>query len=214
MSTTARHEGDLASIAAQGQVDLRPMVGRPMTDYATQREGPEPIPDPAAKDPARLERWNRYLDHATQRAEQGPISEPELHRRLARLERWNRRLSYALFGCVAAVMALALFMVSVNARSTVEGQAAGLGQSQEIKLVDAAGRSRLLLRMYSGLPIMQLMDEGGQTRLAFGLRFDNAPFVDLSDGSGKTRASLFLNDSDEPALRLFDKDGAATFSVN
>ena len=89
-----------------------------------------------------------------------------------------------------------------------------LMESEEVKLVDNAGNTRLFLRMYSRVPVLQLLDTNAKPRMSLGLRFDDTPFIDLSDKTGRTRATFEMTDKDEPTLKLFDKDGEVSFAIN
>ena len=87
-------------------------------------------------------------------------------------------------------------------------------ESKELKLIDADGNPRLFLRMYSRVPVLQLMDGHGKPRMSLGLRFDDTPFIDLSDRQGSTRATLEINEEDAAALRLYDEKGEISFKIN
>lgn len=89
-----------------------------------------------------------------------------------------------------------------------------LMESKELKLVDNDGNARLFLRMYSKVPVLQIMDSNGKPRMSLGLRFDDSPFVDLSDRSGRTRATFEITEDDAPAIRMFDANGNPTFNIN
>ncbi|MGI9333183.1 MAG: hypothetical protein ACR2RL_08510 [Gammaproteobacteria bacterium] len=87
-------------------------------------------------------------------------------------------------------------------------------ESEELKLIDSKGNPRLFLRMYSRVPVLQLVDGNGKPRMSLGLRFDDTPFIDLSDKEGRTRATLEMTEEDAPALRLFNEDGGTKFQIN
>ena len=87
-------------------------------------------------------------------------------------------------------------------------------ESKELKITDADGNPRLFLRMYSRVPVLQLMDGNGRPRMSLGLRFDDTPFIDLSDQRGNTRATLEINQEDAAALRLYDENGEVSFKIN
>ncbi len=140
-----------------------------------------------------------------------------LERRVARLEQSSRLLGIGFLGGIALAAVFA-FMLA-NRPQPVSGEepnAAAVTSiaGKEIKLVDSAGRPRFVVRMYSDVPVMQLIDAHGQSRLVFGLKLDDAPFVDLSDGSGNTRASLSLGDDNAAVLRVFDEHGNASLAIN
>ena len=89
-----------------------------------------------------------------------------------------------------------------------------LMESRELTLLDNDGNARLFLRMYSKVPVLQIMDSNGKPRMSLGLRFDDTPFLDLSDSTGRTRATLEMTEDDSPAIRLFDETGSPTFNIN
>ena len=134
----------------------------------------------------------------------------ELLRRLSRLE---RRLRVQFFALLLVILAggwtlLDGFLVE----DVVVRQK--LMESRELTLLDNEGHARLFLRMYSKVPVLQIMDSNGRPRMSLGLRFDDTPFLDLSDARGRTRASLEMTEEDAPALRLFDENGNTTFNIN
>jgi len=133
-----------------------------------------------------------------------------LEERLARLEKHNRRMKYAL----ALMLALVgfLFVDQVIPETVLVKQK--LMESEQVKLLDNAGNTRLFLRMYSRVPVLQMLDSKGKPRLSLGMRFDDTPFIDLSDASGRTRATFEMNEKDEPTLRLFDESGETSFKLN
>ena len=130
--------------------------------------------------------------------------------RIERLERQARRLRYAVLGAV--VFCVALTAHSVIPDSVIVRQT--LMESEEVKLVDNSGNTRLFLRMYSRVPVLQLLDTAGKPRMSLGLRFDDSPFIDLSDKTGRTRATFEMTEEDEPTLKLFNKDGEVSFAIN
>ena len=135
--------------------------------------------------------------------------EPLLER-VARLERRARVQFYALVVLTLAGVGFlfdGLLIEHVIVRQT-------LMESKEITLLDNDGNPRLFLRMYSKVPVLQIIDSNGKPRMSLGLRFDDSPFVDLSDRSGRTRATLEITERDTPALRMFDQNGNTTFNIN
>ena len=133
-----------------------------------------------------------------------------LNGRLGRLERSNRLLRYALLAlslCTAYIAIDKVFPEGVIVQKTML-------ESKELKLLDNAGNARLFLRMYSRVPVLQLVDGNGKPRLSLGLRFDDTPFIDLSDSTGNPRATLEITEDDSAALRLFDENGDVSFKIN
>lgn len=139
-----------------------------------------------------------------------PGSTPALSRRLDKLEKQNFRLKLSMVALVLLVAYIA-FGQSITDNIIVKQT---LLESKELKLLDNEGNARLFLRMYSRVPVLQLLDAKGKPRMSLGMRFDDTPFIDLSDSTGRTRATLEMTGTDEPALRLFDEKGEPTFIIN
>jgi hypothetical protein len=133
-----------------------------------------------------------------------------IRRRLERVERQNRwmRLGFLM------LLLLGGFAVSdkLNLDQAIVRQT--LFESQELKLMDNNGNARLFVRMYSRVPVLQVLDSTGKPRMSLGLRFDDTPFIDLSDGQGRTRATFEMTEEDTPAMRLMDEAGRTTFRIN
>ena len=140
----------------------------------------------------------------------GAAEVAQLVDRIGVLERQGRRLRYAVLAAV--VFCVALTAHSVFPESTIVKQT--LMESEEVKLVDNSGHTRLFLRMYSRVPVLQLLDGMGKPRMSLGLRFDDTPFIDLSDKTGRTRATFEMTEKDEPTLKLFNADGEVSFAIN
>jgi len=133
-----------------------------------------------------------------------------IRRRLERVERQNRWMRLALL----LLVLLGAFAVSdkLDLNQIIVKQT--LLESNELKLLDNDGNARLFIRMYSRVPVLQVLDATGKPRMSLGLRFDDTPFIDLSDGQGRTRATFEMTDEDAPAMRLMDEHGATTFRIN
>jgi hypothetical protein len=133
-----------------------------------------------------------------------------IRRRLERVERQNRwlRLGFLLL--------LLLGGYAVSDRIDLEQAVVTptLLESRELKILDSDGNPRLFVRMYSRVPVLQVMDTAGKPRMSLGLRFDDTPFIDLSDATGRTRATLEMTEDDAPAMRLMDENGETTFRIN
>jgi len=134
----------------------------------------------------------------------------ELMRRVARMERRIRVQLYALI--LVGVAGLGVLVDKLLIEEVIVRQR--LMESRELTLVDNAGNARLFVRMYSKVPVLQIMDSNGKPRMSLGLRFDDTPFVDLSDRTGRTRATFEMTEHDTPALRMFDQNGNPTFTIN
>ncbi len=132
-----------------------------------------------------------------------------LSTRLDRLERSNRLLRIlviVLLVGVAYIVGSEYVTQNPIVRQT-------LMESSELKLLDNDGNARLFLRMYSKVPVLQILDRNGKPRLSLGLRFDDTPFIDLSDATGRTRATFEMTEDDQPTLRLLDEQGETSFKI-
>ncbi len=132
---------------------------------------------------------------------------------LERVQRLERRIRLQFFGLVLlAAVGIGLVFDDLLVDHVIVQQK--LMESKELTLLDNDGNVRLFLRMYSKVPVLQIMDTNGKPRMSLGLRFDNSPFIDLSDRSGRTRATFEITEGDAPALRMFDANGNPTFNIN
>ena len=133
----------------------------------------------------------------------------ELAQRLQEAERRGRWLKYTLL--VMAPLLIYIFIGQELPEHLVKREP--VVASDRFQLFDEEGNTRMYMRLYSGVPIVQLIDENGIPRLSLGLRYDDSPFINLSDVRGQTRASLQVGEDDRSALNLFDENGETTFSV-
>ena len=134
----------------------------------------------------------------------------ELTARIERLERRNTRgrlLIVLLFICTGYLAFDRVFPDGVVVQQK-------LMESTEVKLVDTDGNARLFLRMFSRVPVLQILGEGGTPRMSLGLRFDNTPFIDLSDRKGQTRATFEMTSDDTPVIQFYDANGEKTTRLN
>jgi hypothetical protein len=134
----------------------------------------------------------------------------DLAQRLQKAERQTRWLRYALV--VMAPLLIYVFVGQELPRQLVQREA--LVAADHMQLFDENGKTRMYMRVYSGVPVVQLIDETGVPRLSLGLRYDDSPFINLSDGRGQTRASLQVGSDNQPALNLFNEAGDPSFSAN
>jgi len=164
----------------------------------------------ARSDPMSTEATKQVL-LSRERAD-APFSAPlgSLVTRLEKAEKQSRLLKYAL--AVMAPVIVYLFIGQQIPQTFVERER--FVAADRLQLFDKAGNPRMFLRIYSGVPIMQLMDEDGKPRLSLGLRYDDSPFISLADTTGQTRATFQVTEDESPALRLFDERGDSTFSIN
>ena len=134
----------------------------------------------------------------------------DLAQRLHAAERQSRWLKYTLF--LMAPLLIYIFVGQELPQQVVRKET--LVAADRMELFDEHGNSRMYMRVYSGVPVVQLVDESGMPRLSLGLRYDDSPFISLSDVAGQTRASLQIGAGDQPALKLFDESGEPVFSAN
>ena len=134
----------------------------------------------------------------------------DLAQRLEKAERQSRWLKYALI--IMTPLLVYVFTGQELPKQLV--QRGPLVATDRFQLFDEQGNSRMQMRVYSGVPVVQLIDENGVPRLSLGLRHDDSPFISLSDGRGQTRASLQVGADDSPAMKLFNENGEPSFSAN
>lgn len=137
------------------------------------------------------------------------LSFSRITERIAKVEKQNRRMKFSIH----ALFLLAGYLAFVQVVPTDVIIKQTLMESEEVKLIDKSGNTRFFLRMYSRVPVLQLLDSNGKPRMSLGLRFDDTPFLDLSDKTGRTRATFEMTEDDSPTLKLFDKNGATTFKI-
>jgi hypothetical protein len=156
----------------------------------------------------------QFTGHALDVAPLGPLQEPppwaDLARRLHKAERRSRWLKYTVM--FMAPVLIYVFLGQKFPEQFVRHEA--VVAADRVQLFDQNGNPRMYMHVYSGVPVVQLIDESGVARLSLGLRYDNSPFISLSDVSGQTRALLQTGADNEPALQLFDEKGEPSFSVN
>jgi len=160
-----------------------------------RRSGHPPDPNPADPD------------------KEGILDPNALLARTERLERQIRRMGVAIF-VLLAMFGYVLFTFvpgkSLHQDVTVKNT---LVESEQFRLVDSSGRPQMLMKMYSEVPVVQIFDSKGETRISMGLRFDETPFIDLSDPAGRTRAAVEISKEGQPSFKLFDENGSPTFQV-
>ena len=142
--------------------------------------------------------------------EEAQPSWADLAQRLRKAERQSRWLKYTLL--IMAPLLIYVFVGQELPKQLVQRQA--LVAADRLQLFDELGNTRMYMRVYSGVPVVQLIDENGMPRLSLGLRYDDSPFISLADVRGQTRASLQVGEGDQPALKMFDKYGNPSFSAN
>jgi hypothetical protein len=156
----------------------------------------------------------QVTSHALHGPTADELSEPppwvDLAQRLHKAERQSRWLKYTLL--IMAPLLIYVFLGQQLPQQLIEREP--LVAADRMQLFDENGNTRMYMRVYSGVPVVQLIDESGIPRLSLGLRYDDSPFISLSDVSGQTRASLQVDSSDKPALKLFDENGNPSFSAN
>ena len=204
-----RSSGDPAETPKQRMASQKPMSrGTHSTSAATARKQGPDDGEHASDDTQPGYRHGEQRSAPADRPVGLPVE--SIRRRLERVERQNRwmRLGFLL------LLLLGGYAVSdkLDLDQAIVRQT--LLESQELKLIDNDGNARLFVRMYSKVPVLQILDTTGKPRMSLGLRFDDTPFIDLSDGSGRTRATFEMTEDDAPAMRLMDETGKTTFRIN
>ncbi len=156
----------------------------------------------------------QVTSHALHGAPAGELEEQppwvDLAQRLHKAERQSRWLKYSLL--IMAPLLIYVFIGQELPHQLVQRES--LLAADRMQLFDEKGNTRMYMHVYSGVPVVQLIDENGMPRLSLGLRYDDSPFISLSDVRGRTRASLQVGEDDQPTLQLFDENGESSFSAN
>lgn len=206
--TDGRADGDAERGADQDMATRRPHSGgvQPVSNAAAARD--ESAPEHTSDDTLPGYRQGGRRAPSPDRAMGLPVE--SIRRRLERVERQNRwmRLGFLLLLLLGGIAV----SDKINLDQVIVRQT--LLESQELKLIDSDGNARLFVRMYSRVPVLQVLDAAGKPRMSLGLRFDDTPFIDLSDANGRTRATFEMTEEDAPAMRLMDASGNTTFRIN
>ncbi|MDR2353453.1 MAG: hypothetical protein LBF22_09920 [Deltaproteobacteria bacterium] len=75
----------------------------------------------------------------------------------------------------------------------------------ELRLVDATGRTRLLMTLLRGKPRLLMLDDNGEYRLELGLGDTGEPHVWLRDSDGASKVQLALTSKGLPSITLADQ---------
>jgi hypothetical protein len=127
----------------------------------------------------------------------------------------------------------ALVLFSVAALLVVGGMAAPAANElsvRTLRIVDQAGKDRIVLTAEAGIPDMTFLDPSGKSRLTLdiaddqrpvlffsepgkesgrltiGLEQEGVPMLQLYDGAGKKRITFGIPKEGGPVLRVLDKD--------
>lgn len=124
--------------------------------------------------------------------------EQEMRRRLDRMERQLRRWRLGALGL--AVVAVAGAMATPQARELTV---------KTLRIVDDAGKDRIVLTAEPSRPDMTFFDPSGKSRLTLDIAKDRRPLLLFADESGKeaNRLTLGLEDEGHPGLILYDGHG-------
>ncbi len=86
--------------------------------------------------------------------------------------------------------------------------------AQEILLVDAKGKPHASLHLNNdGLPVFQMYDAAGKTRIGIGFAKEGAIGLEFADKKGAERMLVSVNDDGIPALRVYDDTGGPRMLV-
>lgn len=120
----------------------------------------------------------------------------EINGRLLRMERELRR------GRVGAVVALGIATVAVL--TAMAGPENKELRVQTLRIVDDAGKDRIVLTAEPNVPDMTFLDPSGQTRLTLDIAEDQKPVLLFNDaGHESNRLSMGIEDG-TPTLQLYD----------
>jgi len=121
------------------------------------------------------------------------------------------------------IIALVVLALSASAGGALSGmcwtawaeaQSAKLLTAQEIRLVDASGRTRALLSLLRGRPRLIMTDQNGEFRVELGMDADGLPNLTLRDRNGRARTFLALTSQDQPTLRCADEKGGTRIRLD
>lgn len=194
-STTQPPASPISERSAQPAADLHPVADAP-------KEPTAPAPQTTA--PA------GRSDSVTSDESSVQATIDALQDRVDKLERRNKRSRLMAF---VFLIGLGYFGFNHFFPDGVVVQQT-LMESTEVKLVDNDGNARLFLRMFSRVPVLQILGDNGTPRMSLGLRFDNTPFIDLSDKNGRTRATFEMTEDDTPLIQFYDENGNRTTRLN
>ncbi|MGQ9676245.1 MAG: hypothetical protein ACUVX1_11335 [Chloroflexota bacterium] len=79
--------------------------------------------------------------------------------------------------------------------------------TEGLYLIDREGRTRAILDINDGGPMLRFLDKSGTTRASFGLNYEDQPQVALLGSNGEPRAALRLHDDETPELTLYGNEG-------
>jgi hypothetical protein len=118
--------------------------------------------------------------------------------RLAAVESAQRR--WRRFALAAAATALGAAIVGMSAPPT------RVVEAQVIRVLDASGKTRMILAAGEDGPSVALLDEKGRLRANLGVSRDG-PSLDLLDQSESPRAQLTVDGEQDPHLDFTDAKG-------
>jgi len=119
--------------------------------------------------------------------------------RLRAVERSQR--GWRLATIALAVMALGAVLVGMSAPPTRRVDA------EVIRVLDARGRTRMILTADENGPALAILDEKGRLRANLGV-LREGPSLDLLDESETPRAQLTVDQNQNPHLDFTDANGA------
>jgi hypothetical protein len=118
--------------------------------------------------------------------------------RLERMERQLRRWKFGALGLAVVVVAGAMAAPQFRELSV-----------RSLRIVDDAGKDRIVLTAEPSLPDMTFFDPSGKSRLTLDIAKDRRPVLLFADESGResNRLTLGLEDEGHPGLVLYDGAG-------
>jgi hypothetical protein len=127
--------------------------------------------------------------------------EGELRARLDRVERQLRRWqrgALAALGVAAAAVAGAMSQAPARELAV-----------KTLRIVDDAGKDRVVLTAEPNVPDMTFYDPSGKSRLTLDVANDRRPVLLFADETGKesNRLTVGLEDEGHPSLLLYDAEG-------
>lgn len=148
------------------------------------------------------------------------------HDMRVRLDRMEREIRHWRWSALVALPVLVVLVAGGMAGPPAKELSVGT-----LRIVDQAGKDRIVLTAATGIPDMTFLDPSGKSRLTLdiaddqrpvllfsesgqesgrltiGLEEEGVPMLQLYDGSGKKRLTFGVPKEGGPVLRVLDKDG-------
>jgi hypothetical protein len=128
------------------------------------------------------------------------------HETRARLDRMERQLRLWRRGATAAIGLAVVAVAGAMAQAPAPVKELSV---RTLRIVDDAGKDRIVLTAEPSVPDMTFFDPSGKSRLTLDVAKDRRPVLLFADETGKesNRLTLGLEDEGHPTLLLYDGAG-------